>query len=142
VSWPTPTRADHQRFCETEGWKPVRNARGGTGTHHVTFELELPDGRILRTRISHPPDRTDYGARLWSHILRDQLCVDEAAFWACLRDGVVPNRGFPPPPVQESTPTQVIYLLLNEVGLPEQQVGAMSKQEAIDRLNQYWTTGR
>src|SRR5258708_40022748 len=40
---------------------------------------------------SSPP-----GTNIWSHILRDQLDVDEAAFWACARDGVKPDRGGPP----------------------------------------------
>lgn len=43
-----------------------------------------PDGRVLRTRVSHPVDRTDYGKSLWSHILRDQLEVSEAQFWECV----------------------------------------------------------
>lgn len=82
MSWPAPTRADHDTFCRTEGWTRVRDATGHTGTQHITDELSLPDGRILRTRISHPPNRTTYGLRMWAHILRDQLCVDEATFWA------------------------------------------------------------
>jgi hypothetical protein len=77
--WPTPARADHAKFCENEGWRVVRDARGRTGTHHLTYELDLPDGRTLRTRVSHPPDRTDYGPSIWSHILRDQLAVFVAA---------------------------------------------------------------
>src|SRR4051794_37351203 len=84
VSRPQPTRDHHDRFCRIEGWRQVRNARGGTGTHHVTYELDLPDGRILRTRISHPVDRSTYGPAIWNHVLRDQLQVDEATFWACV----------------------------------------------------------
>src|SRR3954469_23640834 len=95
VSWPRPTRQDHEEFCRTEGWRPVRDARGRTGTHHITYEFDLPDGRVLRTRISHPPDRSGYGAAIWSHILRDQLQVSEAEFWRCVRDGTGPDRGAP-----------------------------------------------
>lgn len=73
VTWPAPTRADHDAFCRLEGWTPVRDALGRTGTHHITYELRLPDGQVLRTRVSHPPNRQTYGARLWAHILRDQL---------------------------------------------------------------------
>ena len=103
VDWPAPTRTDHQRFCEVEGWKPIRDARGRTGTHHITYELELPDGGVLRTRVSHPADRTGYGVDMWKHILRDQLHVDEASFWVCVRDGKTPDRGAPEPP-SESLP--------------------------------------
>jgi hypothetical protein len=82
--------------CET-GWLDLA-ARGRTGTHYVTYELGLPDGRILRTRISHPVDRNAYGSSLWSHILRDQLGVSEEEFWACVRDGIKPDRGVPEAP--------------------------------------------
>ena len=51
---PAPTRADHRRFCAVEGWRVVRDATGRKARHHVTLELELEDGRTLRTRISHP----------------------------------------------------------------------------------------
>ena len=73
MNHPTPTRADHEKFCRIEGWTSVRNARGSETNHHVTYELALPDGNVLRTRVSHPIDRSDYGPALWSHVLRDQL---------------------------------------------------------------------
>lgn len=123
-----------------EGWRLVRNARGGTGTHHVTYELSLPDGRILRTRISHPVDRTDYGRSLWGHILRDQLDVDEATFWSCVRDGVRPDRGAPTTP-DSAVPADLIHLLISTVGLDEAEVAAMSKEDAIARMRRYWTEG-
>ncbi len=137
---PEPTRQDHQRFCEAEGWKRVRDARGRTGTHHVTYELALPDGRVLRTRISHPPDRTTYGSGLWSHIPRDQLDVTEAVFWACVRNGVLPDRGVPAVPA-EAIPAEVVHLLTTRVGLTEAEVARLGRDEAIERLRRYWTTG-
>jgi hypothetical protein len=139
-SWPPPTRKDHETFCEVEEWRRVRDARGRTGTHHVTYELDLVDGRILRTRISHPVDRTDYGPGIWKHILRDQLDVDEASFWSCVQDGVKPGRGAPVPPKQ-ALPADLVHLLITKVGLAESDVAAMSKDEAITRLQTYWTTG-
>lgn len=138
MSWPAPTRADHDKFCRVEGWSRVRDATGRTGTHHVTYEVALPDGRILRTRISHPPNRTTYGAGLWTHILRDQLDVDEATFWAAVRDGVKPSRGAPIRPA-ETLPPEVAFLLVNRVGLTRPEIAAMTKAEAIERLNRYWT---
>jgi hypothetical protein len=115
----------------------VRDARGRTGTHHVTYELELPDGRVLRTRISHPPDRTDYGPGLWRHILRDQLQVDEPTFWACVQDGVPPDRGVPRAPAG-ALPAELVHLLITRVGLPEHEVAAMTKADAVARLQHYW----
>ncbi len=139
--WPEPTRADHDRFCQREGWRKVRDARGRTGTHHVTYELDLPDGRILRTRVSHPPDRTGYGPSIWAHILRDQLEVTAEQFWACVRDGTPPDRGMPAVP-PEALPAEMVHLLLTRVGLTEAEVAAMTKAEAVQRLNDYWSTGR
>lgn len=137
MTWPRPTREHHDRFCRTEGWHRVRNARGGTGTHHLTYELDLPDGRILRTRVSWPVDRTDYGRGMWTHVLRDQLDVDEATFWACARDGVLPDRGAPTPP-SEALPADLVYLLISKLGLDETEIVGMSKEEAIDRLQRHW----
>jgi hypothetical protein len=124
-----------------EGWRPVRDAHGRTGTHHVTYELDLPDGRILRTRISHPVDRSNYGPRLWSHVLRDQLQVSEAEFWRCVRDGVRPDRGGTPQPSADALPADLVHLLIARVGLAESEVAAMSKDEAVGRLRRYWTDG-
>ncbi|RVX38354.1 hypothetical protein EDD27_0654 [Nonomuraea polychroma] len=140
MTWPQPTREDHDRFCQIEGWRPVRNARGRTGTHHVTYELDLPDGRILRTRISHPVDRSTYGQSIWGHILRDQLQVDEATFWACVKDGALPDRGTPKPP-SNALPADLVHLLISRVGLDEADVAAMSKEDAVARLQKYWAEG-
>lgn len=71
----------------------------------MTYELTLHDGRVLRTRISHPVDRTVYGAAMWAHILRDQLDVEEAEFWACVLDGTLPDRGAPRRRWRRSPPT-------------------------------------
>jgi hypothetical protein len=141
VSRPQPTRKDHDTFCRVEQWRQVRDARGRTGTHHVTYELDLPDGRTLRTRISHPADRTDYGPSLWRHVLRDQLQVDEDVFWRCVQDGIKPDRGTPAPRA-EALPAELVHLLISRVGLPESGVAAMTKAAAAARLQRYWIEGR
>jgi hypothetical protein len=138
MSW--PTRKDHDTFCRVEEWVPVRDARGRTGIHHLTYELTLPDGRILRTRISHPVDRSNYGRSMWSHILRDQLQVEESDFWACVQDGIKPDRGVPTPPA-EALPADLVHLLIHRVGLDEAQVACMSKDKAVARVQRYWTEG-
>lgn len=140
MTWPAPTRADHEKFCRIESWTPIRDATGRTGTHYVTYEFALPDGRILRTRISHPPNRTAYGAGMWAHILRDQLEVDAATFWAAVRDGVKPPRGAAAQSAG-SLPAELAFLLVNRVGLTREQIAGMSRAEAIERLNRYWTEG-
>jgi hypothetical protein len=136
---PAPTQSDHQTFCENEGWEQVRNARGKLSGHHAaTYELRLHDGRILRTRISHPPDSSTYGASIWSHILRDQLDVDEDTFWACVRDGVKPDRGEPEAPT-EALPADLVYLLVNRLRLSSAEIATMTREEAIARMQQFWT---
>ncbi len=140
MSWPSPTRKDHEAFCQAEGWQRVRDARGRSGTHHVTYELALPDGRILRTRSSHPVDRSGYGPSLWSHILRDQLQVTQAEFWACVRESVKPDRGEPQIP-PAALPADLVYLLISRVGLPESVVAAMTREQAVAHLHQYWSEG-
>jgi hypothetical protein len=84
------------------------------------------------------PIRSTYGPALWAHILRDQLDVDEAAFRAAVRDGVKPTRGALPAPA-ETLPADLASLLVNRVGLTREQIAVMSKAEAIERLNRYWT---
>lgn len=140
MTWPQPTRETHEKFCVVEGWTRVRDTRGRTGTHHATYELGLKDGRTLRTRISHPVDRTAYGPSIWSHILRDQLQVIEDEFWACVQDGIKPDRGEPEIPAGV-LPAELVYLLINRVGLDEAAVATMTKDEAVGRLNQYWSDG-
>jgi hypothetical protein len=138
---PRVTRKDHERFCLIEGWILRHRADGSKrGSHHVNYELSLPDGRILFTRISHPPDRTTYGAALWAHILRDQLEVTNTEFWECVSDGITPNRGIVAP-IAEPIPLAVIHTLINDAHIPESEVKAMSKDAAIARLAEFYTTG-
>jgi hypothetical protein len=138
LTWPAPTRSDHATFCTTEGWELVRDSRGRTGTHHLTYELHLHDGRILRTRISRPPDRTNYGGQIWSHILRDQLAVSEAEFWACVQNSVKPDRGAPKLP-EEALPASLVHQLITTLGLSDAEVAQLSKAEAIARMEKHWS---
>jgi len=134
------TRTDHENFCLTEGWTERRRATGKRGTHHVNYEFALPDGRILYTRISHPVDRTDHGPSIWAHILRDQLAVSAAEFWACVDDNQLPDRGQPATPAQ-TIPAGVVRVLVYEAHLSETDVRAMTKEQAVQRLAEFYTTG-
>jgi len=103
----------------------------------VTYELDLVDGRVLRARVPHPADRSGYGQNM-RYILRDQLEVDEPAFWSCVHDGVKPARGAPEPPA-EALPADLVYMLISRVGVAESEVAGMSRAEAVARLQSYWT---
>ena len=65
-------------------------------TRAQALELELPDGHVLRTRISRPANRESYGPALWKVILTEQLSVIEEQFWACVMDRELPDRGGDP----------------------------------------------
>ncbi len=136
--WRRATYADHDAFCRIEGWRVVRNARGKTGSHHITYEFDLPDGRILRTRILHPADRTDYGPQLWWHILRDQLDITEELFWVCIQQKTRPVRTNSAAVPEESIDASIIFLLISRAGLSESDVRKMSKEQAIAALNDFW----
>lgn len=138
---PAPTRADHDGFCKVENWTPVSDAKGRAAGHHVTYELELPDGRILRTRVSHPVNRDTYGPSIWAHILRDQLVVTADEFWKCVKNGIAPDRGIPVR-AQGLIPAELVFQLIKNVGLTPDEVGTMTKNEAIGRLSRYWETGK
>ena len=139
MKYPTATRTDHQTFCENEGWVPVRDARGRTGTHHLTYKLALPDGRVLRTRVSHPADRTTYGDSMWAHILRDQLMVSEEVFWACVKGESVPDRDGKTQPAGTGLPAKMVYQLIHDCGIPESTVATMTKDQALAALNDFWS---
>lgn len=132
------SRRDHDKFCRTEGWTPVSNARGKKASHHVTYELPLPDGRTLRTRISHPVNAATYGVSLWAHILRDQLDVTETEFWACVKDGSPPSRGPAPEPPEDALPAGLAWQLIHSAGVPEADVARMTRDDAIARMNEFW----
>ena len=134
MSFAAPTRKAHLEFCQREGWTEVRNATNKRG-HHLTFELALPDGRILRTRVSRPPDKSTYGPDMWSHILRHQLAVTEAEFWAFLEHGTPPEgRGISLPADVEALPAGLIYQLA-KLGVPETELAHLTKQTALELLH-------
>lgn len=134
------SRRQHVRFCQVEGWTEVRNARGKPVRRHNTFELPLPSGRILRTRISRPANAQTYGPALWSAILDAQLCVTETEFWACIDTGTLPVREVPAAQVPASAiPAGLAHQLIHTVGLSDAEVATMSRDEAIARMSAFWS---
>ena len=118
----------------------VRNARGKPVRHHQTYELVLGNGSVLRTRISRPVDRTTYGLAMWRHILVEQLAVDEDEFWDCVLRSVRPRRDRASAEASSAAlPASLVHHLLHEVRLTEQEVASMSREEAIARMQQYWS---
>lgn len=132
------SRADHQRFCEHDLWTLVRNARGKAVGHHVTYELPLDDGRILRTRVSRPVNAHAYGPGLWHTILKSQLEVTEEEFLACVRHKTRPKRsGQAADDTGSGLPAWLVVPLLTQLHLTSEQVAAMDEQQARDALQQH-----
>lgn len=133
------TREDHDRFCSREGWVLTRGATGTPVKHHRTYELTLWDGRILRTRISRPVDKSDYAPSMWSHILRRQLEVTAPVFWNCVKNGVLPERGEPSQRhPKESVP---LYLrnALHELGVSDEEILDLDATGAASLLAQKYS---
>ncbi len=134
------SRRDHKRFCEIEAWTEVRNARGKPTQHHITYELTVPDGRVLRTRISRPANTEIYGPGLWGHILDEQLDVTEDEFWDCVDNGILPART---PAVAElpqtALPADLVYQLVHTLGLGAKEIEGMTPEEAVRLLTQHWS---
>jgi hypothetical protein len=103
----------------------------------VTYELALPDGSILGTRLLHPVDRSDYGPALWRHALRDQLKITEDEFWDCVNNGVRPSRGAPQVP-SHSLPADLVHQLVVRFRVPEVEVASMDKEQAVSLLQSLW----
>lgn len=130
---PAPTRKHHEKFCVVEGWTHVTNARGRAVSHHGTFTFATPQGDILRTRISHPIGRETYAPSMWAHILRDQLHVSADEFWACVLDGVLPDRGTPTIP-DAALPLPLVARLVRELGLSRAEIARLSVEGARELL--------
>ena len=137
---PAPDRERHDDFCVFERWEIVHGSTGKPVQHHRTYELVIPSGDILRTRISKPIDRTTYSASMWSAILRDQLRVTNDEFWACVQNKVLPDRGgATSTPNPKALPLHLVNELIERVGMTPEDAIALTLGEALQRMNDYWT---
>lgn len=65
---------DHKRFCENDGWELWKEK-----ADHWYFRKLKEDGRTFKhTKVSR--GKKDYGKKMWSTILKNQLEVDRAYF--------------------------------------------------------------
>ena len=97
---------------------------------------------MLRTRISRPINSSEYGPKLFSHILKNQLEVRQEEFWSCVRDSKLPDRGFEP----MAAPAQSIPLfLLRELmrlGVSEQEALTYTPAEAAEKRAELLASGQ
>jgi hypothetical protein len=146
TDWPTPTRADHEAFCRREGWElayegRLQDPRALTYVGRSTYVLALPGTTPLHTRISRPADPTPYGPLLWAHILKDQLGVTQAAFWACVLEGVLPDRSARLRP-EARLSDQLVHLLNATAGSADPALESAARRAAVAHLRQHWTADR
>jgi hypothetical protein len=80
---------------------------------------------------------------MFAHILRDQLGITADEFWMCVRHGDIPDRSADETIEngRESIPVDVASLLINRVGLTQRDLIGMTREQAIARLNEYWSGG-
>lgn len=134
--FPPASREDHDTFCVVEDWVLKRGATGQPVKHHRTYTLALWDKRILRTRISRPVDGSQYAASMWAHILREQLEVDAAAFWSCVHDKALPDRGQPSAPKLQNPIPLRLYRELTRLGLSNDEIAVLDAPAAATRYAQ------
>jgi len=135
------TFGDLKAYVEQDGWAEERNRarrRSKTGDHW-RYSKEQPDGSTLRTKVSHSV-RDEIGPSLFGHILRDQLRVDEATFWAVVHGRTAPE--VPTAPAPTPVPGWLIQRLIVTVGMSEDEVRALSPEDASAAWEAYQTRER
>lgn len=119
----------HRQFCEIDEW-----TRTEGGSDHARFVKHLPDGRLLRTRVSH--NKNEYGEDLKGAIL-NQLEVDEVTFFEVLATRRTADRPAPQPePLPDPLPGWVLQALMRK-GLTEQELAGLdlTAEEVEDLTN-------
>lgn len=73
----------------------------------------------------------------------DQLCVTEEQFWAWVGGRRPPGRAAEEDePPSNALPAQLVFQLVTEVGVPEEQVAQMSLEQAVVTMTEHWTRPR
>lgn len=67
-----PKWKDLKRFCENDGWDLYKD------TDHYYYRKVLPDGTVLRTKVSKGSKEID--KNLWKAILKKQLMTTQEEF--------------------------------------------------------------
>lgn len=135
------TFGDLKAYVENDGWTEEKNRarRRAKVGDHWRYSKEQPDGPTLRTKVSHSV-HDEIGADLFHRILREQLRVDEATFWAVVRGQAVPEA--PAEPVPTPIPGWFIQRLIFTVGMTEDEVRTLSAEDAAAAWEAYQTRER
>jgi hypothetical protein len=135
------TFGDLKTYVEHDGWIEEKNrARGRSRVgDHWRYTREQPNGSTLRTKVSHSV-HDEIGPDLFHRILREQLLVDEPTFWAVVHGRASPEAQAAPTPTP--IPGWLIQRLIFTVGMPEDEVRALSAEGAAAAWEAYQTRER
>jgi hypothetical protein len=132
------------------GWAEEPNLSRGrrrTGDHR-RYSKVLPDGSRLRTKVSAHP-REEIGEDLFRRILRDQLRVSAQEFWNVVHghESQPPQRdaaagSAPPTPGAPGIPGWLVMRLIEEVGMAEADVLAMTPEVALEAWGEHQARAR
>lgn len=134
AGYPAPTWGAIDAFCKADGWTEV-----GT-TDHVHWEKTLPSGMVLSTHRSLAANKA-IRPNIFATILRDQLMVNKAEFWAAIDTGEPVNR--PVDPLEEAPSEYPLWVLMGlaKFGIHEEEVRQMTPDEAAALLQGKWASG-
>jgi hypothetical protein len=126
---PVPDKKDLRRFCEIDGWEETE----ATSPDHHRYRKRLPDGSVLRTKVSLGRGPIVRNPGLWTNIWRHQLGLEsEDEFWEVFRSGEPAPRGEaatePPEPQMEAWLFEALVFSFN---VDEDKVRAMDADEAL-----------
>lgn len=133
-----PTFRDLKTYLERDGgWEEIPDlARGRRRVgDHWRYRKTLPDGTVLRTKVSHALG-DEIGPDLLSHIVRDQLRTTMEHFRDVLAGRVRDERA-PANAPTEPIPGWLVTRLIYTVGVPEAEVRRMSAEEARARWESF-----
>ena len=137
------SHSEHRKFVETEGWEKKGTARGSAKTgDHDRYTLRLATGHVLSTRVSHGAGQIN-DRNLVAKIFREQLQVTEKDFYLCVRKGKLPPRPAPDKPSvpDEGLNAKLVRNLIRKVGLAQEAVASMTKDQAAEAWNRYLAEG-
>ena len=123
-----PQKRELRRFCEIDGWDQIKQ------TDHYRYTKRLPDGDLLRTKVSLGAGPACNDPNLWAHIWRTQLRLEsEDQFWEAVQSGEPVPRGPQPGPKPEPQMDAWLFEhLVYRNGMPEDDVLALSAEEAMN----------
>ncbi len=119
------------------GWEEVPNRSRGRsrGGDHWRYQKAVPDGRVLRTKVSRSLNK-EIGPSLLGHILRHQLETTMEEFQATSSGQGEDPRAVRMPDV-EPMPGWLVMRLIHTVGLDESAVRALTLAEALAAWDDY-----